>query len=198
MKLLFYVSKSYSYSIIHPLIKYLKKKPEHTVAFYLFHWTVNDFPDEWLNYKIFELPEQAIEFNPDFVITPGNFVDYRIPGMKVQLFHGLGIEKPSHFKIRPHFDIYLTSGPYVTQRYKRIQRINKTFLVQETGWPKVDYILSYPTDDLKKKFNIPQNKKIILYAPTFSPKMQSANDLLPIIPDIAIKIECYKILNRKR
>lgn len=193
MKLLFYISKSYSYSIIKPIVKYLEKHQKHQIAFYLFYWTVNEFPDEWLSYEVFELPEQAIEFKPDFVIAPGNFVDFRIPGLKVQLFHGLGIEKESHFKIRPYFDIYFTSGPYVTQRYKRLQRSHKNFIIRETGWTKIDYILSYPKKDLKAIFNIPENKKIILYAPTFSPKMQSAYDLLPIIPDIIRKDEFWLI-----
>jgi len=193
MKLLFYISKSYSYPIIKPIVKFLIQQQKHEIAFYLFHWTVNDFPDEWLKYKIFELPEQAIEFKPDFVLAPGNFVDYRIPGMKVQLFHGLGVEKPSHFKIRPHFDLYCTSGPYVTQKFNRLQRTYRNFLVRETGWPKIDYILSYPKTDLQAKLNFPENKKIILYAPTFSPKMQSALDLLPLIPDVINKNEYWYV-----
>lgn len=47
------------------------------------------------------------------VLCPGNFVDFRLPGIKVELFHGIGIEKPSHYKIRRFFDLYLTSGPVV-------------------------------------------------------------------------------------
>ena len=146
MKLLLYISKSYSYSIIEPLVNYLEKKTEYEVAFYLFYWTVQNFPDKWLKYRVFETPEEAIKFNPDFVLAPGNFVDFRIPGLKVQLFHGLGVEKPSHYKIRPFFDIYCTSGPYVTQQYERLKKKHHdSFLVQETGWLKVDYILNYPS-----------------------------------------------------
>ncbi len=194
MKLLFYISKSYSYSIIEPLINYLENKPEHNFAFYLFYWTVNNFPDKWLNHRIFEIPEQAIDYKPDFVLAPGNFVDFRIPGLKVQLFHGLGVEKPSHFKIRPYFDIYCTSGPYVTQHYQRLsEKHHNTFLVKETGWSKIDYILNFPTENLKEKLELPTDKKIILYAPTFSPKMESSYDLLPIIPDIIKKDEFWLI-----
>ncbi|MFC1887797.1 CDP-glycerol glycerophosphotransferase family protein [Candidatus Cloacimonadota bacterium] len=194
MKFLFYISKSYSFSIITPIVNYLRTKPEHTIAFYLFYWTTDNFPDEWLGYEIFEIPEQAIEYNPDFVLAPGNFVDYRVPGLKVQLFHGLGVEKPSHFKIRPFFDIYCTSGPYVTQQYQRLQKKHhNSFLIRETGWSKIDYILSYPTENIRKKLNLPEDKKIILYAPTFSPKMQSSYDLLPVIPDMIRKDEYWLI-----
>jgi hypothetical protein len=193
MKILFYISKTYSYPIIKPIVKYLSSRTRYNIAFYLFYWTVNDFPEEWLKYNIFELPEQAIEFDPDFVLAPGNFIDFRIPGLKIQLFHGLGVEKPSHFKIRPFFDFYFTSGPFVTQQFERLQKKYGTFLTKETGWPKVDYILSYPTTRLKEKLDLPPNKKIILYAPTFSPKMQSSYDLLALIPDIIKKNEHWLI-----
>jgi CDP-glycerol glycerophosphotransferase (TagB/SpsB family) len=155
---------------------------------------VQNFPEKWLKYRIFETPEEAIKFGPDFVLAPGNFVDFRIPGLKVQLFHGLGVEKPSHYKIRPFFDIYCTSGPYVTQQYERLQKKHhNSFLVQETGWLKTDYILNYPAADVREKLELPQDKKLILYAPTFSPKMESSYELLPIIPEIINKNEFWLI-----
>ncbi|MCK5076068.1 MAG: CDP-glycerol glycerophosphotransferase family protein, partial [Calditrichia bacterium] len=49
--------------------------------------------------------------------------------------------------------------------------------------PKVDYILQYNAQNVKNKFDIPNNKKVILYAPTFSKTMESASELLPIIPE---------------
>lgn len=180
MKILFYISKRYSFPIIKPLVKEFCSH-KHNIAFYLYARTVNDFPERWLQHKIFELPEQAISFKPDFVIVPGNFVDYRIPGFKVQIFHGIGIEKPSHFKIRPYFDLYLTSGPYVTNKFKRLQQKHDFFYVEETGWAKIDHILNYDTNNLKTRLNIPENKKIILYAPTCSSTMESASELLPYL-----------------
>jgi CDP-glycerol glycerophosphotransferase (TagB/SpsB family) len=65
------------------------------------------------------------------------------------------------------------------------------FLVIETGWPKVDYILNYPTQNIKTKLGIPQDKKIILYAPTFSAKMESATELKEVIPKIINKDEFW-------
>jgi len=183
MKILFYLSKKYSIPIVNPLIDYLLKT-NNDFALYLSEKVRNALPEEWKIFTILNSVSEAKKFNPDFVIVPGNFVDPRIPGIKVEIFHGLGIEKKSHYKIRHFFDVYCTSGPFVTKKFNALQKKYKYFSVIETGWPKIDYILNFPRNDLKTKFNIPKDKKIILYAPTHSRKMQSAEVLLPIIPKI--------------
>ncbi|MCK4654919.1 MAG: CDP-glycerol glycerophosphotransferase family protein [Candidatus Cloacimonetes bacterium] len=190
MRYLFYISKKYSIPIVKPLSEYLKKM-DHEFAFYVSEKVNKNIPDEWKEFLIMNEIDKAINYHPDFVIVPGNFVDPRIPGIKVQIFHGLGIEKKSHYKIRHFFDVYGTSGPFITERYKKLQKRYKYFLVQETGWPKIDHILNYPTENLKKKLNIPKGKKIILFAPTHSRKMQSAEELLPIIPKIVNEDEIW-------
>jgi CDP-glycerol glycerophosphotransferase (TagB/SpsB family) len=183
MKTLFYIAKKYSIPIIIPLISYMKTRGDN-FSLYVSKKVLNHLPEEWKSYKVFQNVDQARKYNSDFVIAPGNFVDFRIPGIKVQIFHGLGIEKASHFKIRHFFDVYLTSGPFVTMKFNALQRKYHYFLVEETGWPKIDYILNYPSNDLKKSLDLPEEKKIILYSPTFSNKMQSATHLLPVIPEI--------------
>lgn len=138
----------------------------------------------WVDKKVITTVEEGIEFNPDFCLSPGNYVDFRLPGIKVEIFHGIGIEKPSHYEIRHFFDVYLTSGPVVTEKFNKLQEKFGYFLVRETGWPKMDHIMNYPVDNIRDKYNLPVDKKIILYAPTFSKKMQSADVLLDIIPEI--------------
>jgi CDP-glycerol glycerophosphotransferase (TagB/SpsB family) len=181
-KYIFYISKNYSIPVFIPLLKYLESTG-HSYRFYISNKVKKKFPQEWDSKKILPSLKEAIKFNPDFVLSTGNFVDFRIPGIKVQLFHGLGVEKDAHFKIRHFFDIYLTSGPYVTTRFKQLQKKHKYFIVKETGWPKIDYILDYPKKELEK-LKLPDTKKIILYAPTFSSKHESASALLDIIPYI--------------
>jgi len=141
--------------------------------------------------KLLKNIAEAIKFSADIVIVPGNFVDFRIPGIKVQIFHGLGVEKSSHYEVRHFFDVYCTSGPFVTERFLNLQRRYKYFLVVETGWPKVDHIINYSTHNLKERFNIPKEKKVILFAPTHSRKMQSAESLLPLIPNIINENEIW-------
>lgn len=182
MKWLFYVAKLYSIPVVQPLVEEAQK---HGVefAFYTSRKVERHHPDTWSKFPVLTNLNMAIDFQPEFVLCPGNFVDFRLPGLKVELFHGIGIEKPSHYKIRHFFDLYFTSGPVVTERFQCMQKRYRYFNVVETGWPKVDYILSYQADGLREKFNIPEGKKVILYAPTHSRKMQSAEALLPIIED---------------
>jgi len=180
MKVLFYISKIYSIPVIEPLQAYLAVEGSE-FAFYVSNKVYRNLPEKWRAYPIFQQVEEAIAFCPQFVIVPGNFVDFRIPGKKVQVFHGIGIEKPSHYKIRHFFDIYCTSGPAVTNVYNRLQKKYKYFLVRETGWPKIDWIKQYSQENIRQKLNIPEDKKVILFAPTLSRKMESASSLLPEI-----------------
>jgi len=190
MKYLFYIAKIYSIPIIQPLVEFLRKS-EDTCVLYISDKVQKSLPGEWRDVRQINDLKSAIEYHPDFAITPGNFIDFRIPGIKVQIFHGLGVEKESHFKIRHFFDVYLTSGPMVTKRFQELQQKHKYFLVKETGWPKVDYILNYSTDELKEKYNILPEKKIIIYAPTFSRKMESASELMTVIPEIVRENEVW-------
>ncbi len=199
MKILFYISKQYSLPIIKPLVELLQTNETYSkeivFAFYISRKVKRIISDEWKVLNLMTELSDAKEFNPDFVLVPGNFVDFRIPGKKVQIFHGVGLEKASHFKIRHFFDMYLTSGPAVTEKYLEMQKKYKYFLVKETGFLKFDYILNYDTENIREKFDIAKDdkKKIILYAPTFSSKMESATDLLDIIPLVIAKDELWLI-----
>lgn len=192
MKILFYISKIYSIPIIKPLVKAVSAT-SHSYAFYISSKVKEAFPAEWDYRKILKHIKDAKNYNPEFILCPGNFVDFRIPGVKVQIFHGIGVEKPAHYKIRHFFDIYLTSGPYVTKKYRQLQKKYNYFDVIETGWPKIDHIINYKTENLHQKCQIPSDRKIILYAPTFSSKMESVSELEKNFPHI-IKADEFWIL----
>lgn len=201
MKILFYAAKCYSIPIIEPLVRYGERK-KRDMAFFVSRRVKADLPDGWNHFPVFADAEEARSWEPDFVLCPGNFVDFRLPGIKVQLFHGLGIEKPVHYRIRHFFDVYLTSGPAVTRRFLNIQKKWDYFLVKETGWPKIDYILNYPAAGLREKYGVQPGRKVILYAPTFSRKMESASSLLPEIPKMAADnevwiIKFHELMNRE-
>lgn len=183
MKYLFYIAKTYSIPIVQPLIKELRRQDKQFCIF-ASEIVKQNLPEDWDRSRILNSVSAARKYKPDFVLCPGNFVDFRIPGVKVQLFHGLGVEKPVHYRIRHFFDLYLTSGPYVTERFLKLKDQHKYFDIIETGWPKIDYILQYPIEGLRKELDLPRDKKIILYAPTFSTNMESASKLLDIIPKI--------------
>ena len=121
------------------------------------------------------------DYKSDAIFVPGNEVPYYLRGLKVQVFHGLAGEKKGHFRIRHYFDLYLTQGPYFTKKFYKLRNRHKNFDVIETGWPKLDVygkkLHSYDTtkEALLAKFKA---KKIVLYAPTFSPSLNSASFLL--------------------
>lgn len=181
---LFYIAKAYSIPIVQPLIAYLQAQGHTDFMLYISDRVLANLPADWNDFLITQELDAAIAFQPDFVLCPGNFVDFRLPGIKVQIFHGLGEEKASHYKIRHFFDVYCTSGPDVTAKFQALQQRYGYFLVEETGWPKVDYILHYPADNVREQFAVPPGKKVILYAPTFSKKMESASVILPELPNI--------------
>ncbi|MCF7858931.1 MAG: CDP-glycerol glycerophosphotransferase family protein [Candidatus Cloacimonetes bacterium] len=201
MKFLFYISKEYSIPIIEPIAQYLEKT-EHEFAFFTFEKISKVSPPSWKNKLYFTDVKTAQNFQPDFVLIPGNFVDFRLPGIKVQLFHGLGVEKSSHYKIRHFFDVYCTSGPFVTKRFQALKKKYIYFDILETGWPKVDHILNFQQAELSELVDIPSEKKIILFAPTHSRKMESATELMQVIPQIIKEdeywlIKFHELMNKK-
>ena len=127
-------------------------------------------------------------FKSDVIFVPGNEVPYYLRGVKVQIFHGLAGEKKGHFRIRHYFDLYLTQGPYFTQRFNQLKEKHRNFEVMQTGWPKLDgYGLQKNEYHSEKKELLEKHKtnKVVLYAPTFSPSLTSAPDLFEEIRDLA-------------
>lgn len=195
MKYLFYIAKKYSIPVVSPLIDYLETTANHQYALFVSEKVKKQLAEDnlWQDRLIITSIDEGIKFQPDFCLSPGNYVDFRLPGIKVAIFHGIGIEKDSHYKVRHFFDVYCTSGPVVTHPYEKLRKKHGYFLVRETGWPKLDYIIKYPADNIRDKLGLPPSKKIILYAPTFSKKMQSADMLLENYPAIIKDDELWLI-----
>lgn len=181
MRYLFFLTKAYSSAIVQPLCKLLEEENRDWAVFTLS--TLKESIAAELNPpQLFTNLKEAFDYSADYVLSPENRLDPRLPGVKVQLFHGLGVEKKAHFQIRHFYDLYLTSGPYVTERFLKAKDKRPYFEVKETGWLKIDAILGYETTGLRERYEIPKDKRIILYAPTFSRSMQSASKLAKIIP----------------
>jgi len=132
--------------------------------------------------------KDIIAFGSDVIFVPGNEVPYYLRGLKVQVFHGLAGEKKGHFRIRHYFDLYLTQGPYFTKKFKELKQKFKNFDVIETGWPKLDiygkelHKYDFEKQQLLLKYNA---KKVVLYAPTFSPSLNSASFLVNEFKELA-------------
>ena len=70
-------------------------------------------------------------------------------------------------------DYLISPSKFVSDKYKsafNLEEINKNVKIIEKGYPRNDFLSNYKGTDvnnIKKKLNIPKEKKIILYAPTW-------------------------------
>jgi CDP-glycerol glycerophosphotransferase (TagB/SpsB family) len=164
-----------------PLADELKKRGDEYL-WYITPELFNDFPyKDMMHSNSLEILK---DFKADAIFVPGNDVPYWLSGVKVQIFHGLAGEKKGHFRIRDYFDLYLTQGPYFTERFEKLALEHKNFSVIETGWSKLDYLFTVSDETKKKKEQLLAKydaKHIVLYAPTFSPSLTSATVLKDVI-----------------
>lgn len=175
---LLFVTKPYSLAILEPFQKALERRGAGDVCWFMASTTKDYLPPG----KQLRSTEEVLEFNPDAVIVPGNVVPDFWPGLKVQIFHGLDEETKGFYRITGFFDLYCTPGPVITQRFSSLSKRYKTFLVSQTGWPKLDQLaIKVDYRALKRNLGLNLGKPVILYAPTFPPKYTSATALLPAI-----------------
>jgi CDP-glycerol glycerophosphotransferase (TagB/SpsB family) len=175
--LLFYVEQDYSFDILRPLqAKALQRG-------YDVRWlVVGDASPEILkpdSHRLVSISE-AIDYRPVAVFAPGDRIPGFIPGLKVQVFHGINEDKRgTSYPERGLFDLYCTEGPTRTAMLAPLAEQRGYFRVAETGWLKLDTILNQPTT--QKTTDRPQ----IVFASTFTPRLSGAEALLPEIKRLA-------------
>jgi len=203
MKTTLFCKNPYAFGILKPLNDELIHRGI-PVLWYIPKEILTSFPyRETCNYTS-EI-QQVADFDNDVIIVPGNEVPHYLKGLKVQIFHGLAGEKKGHFRIRHYFDLYLTQGPYFTDRFNLLAKKFKDFEVIETGWPKLDSLFNQKDSFAKDKDQLLTEsgaEKIILYAPTFSPSLTSAIDLKNEILKIAdekklVLTKFHDLMNKK-
>lgn len=173
---LLFAEQSYAFEILRPLQAAARARGARVAWFLNGPLPENLHAGEQLLHTVREV--QA--FRPDAIFVPGNEVPLSFPGLKVQVFHGFGIEKKGHFRIRGMFDLFCTFGPLTTGPFQRLASQHGWFKVVETGWPKMD-----PLFEGFQQADPPAGAaKRVLYAPTFSPSMTSAPALADTIGDI--------------
>jgi len=120
--------------------------------------------------------ESAIAYKPEVVFAPGDQMPGFIPGIKVQVFHGLNEDKRGiDYKERGLFDLYCTEGPIRTAMLKPFEKKRGHFRIRETGWPKLDALFKEP--ETTTSYDRPQ----ILFGSTFTPHLSGAEALHPEI-----------------
>lgn len=189
MKVILFCKNNYSFGILEPIRNELLAR-NYDFIWYVYPKIISDFP--YTNDKHTTSITDLENYNSDVIFVPGNEVPHYLRGVKVQVFHGLAGEKKGHFRIRHYFDLYLTQGPFFTEKFLKFKSKYKNFEVVETGWPKLDVFAhdlhkyDEEKEEILRKFGA---EKIILYAPTFSPKLTSAPFLIEQISQLAERKE---------
>ncbi|RXQ94470.1 CDP-glycerol--glycerophosphate glycerophosphotransferase [Ancylomarina salipaludis] len=203
MKTVLFCKRPYSFGILRPIHNELIRLKED-ILWYVDPEIVEHFPFKDDTSYTSSLQEIS-DFKSDAIFVPGNVVPHYLRGVKTQIFHGLAGEKKGHFRIRNYFDLYLTQGPYFTNRFNELAAKHGDFDVIETGWSKLDALFLQKDNFDTEKLNLlekHQAKQIILYAPTFSPSLTSAELISDQIielaknPDYLIQIKFHDLTNK--
>lgn len=192
MRAVLFCVNPYAFGILRPLHDELIHQ-QHEVIWFIPD-TIRDQFRFTGTFSITNSIQTLIEFNSDALFVPGNEVPHYVRGVKVQVFHGMAGEKQGHFRIRNYFDLYLTQGPYFTNRFQALAQKHKDFEVTETGWCKLDPLYQNHTAyHAERDAILTQNgkKKLVLYAPTFSPSLTSTKKLYNAIHQLAREEDVY-------
>lgn len=186
---LMYIAQNYSYAILRPLQALIWSRGDEVSWFLDGDEVDSSFlrPEE---NRLFSV-EEVKSWKPDAVFVPGNVVPSFIPGVKVEVFHGLNSGKVNHkgreihFEIRSCFDLYCTQGPNTTERFEYLKGLFKTFAVRETGWPVLDPIFTPIADNnyLVKG----DARPVVLFCSTFSHRLSAAPHLFDEVKRLAEK-----------
>jgi CDP-glycerol glycerophosphotransferase (TagB/SpsB family) len=183
---LFYIEQDYSFQILRPLQDAIRSRGDEV------KWFVagNDVNRDYLLADESELTlvSDVNKYNPIAVFAPGDRIPSFIPGLKVQVFHGLNEDKRGNiYPERGLFDLYCTEGPGRTDMLAPLEKERGYFRVCETGWLKLDAILNC----VRSKTS--NDRPRILYASTFTPRLSSAEALHQEIERLA-QSSCWQWL----
>jgi hypothetical protein len=169
-----FATESYALPILRPLAEAAVRRGQRV------GWIVPDAvadglrPDETRVTRL----RDARALEPEAVYCAANWVSPRLPGVKVQVFHGFNAEKREpgrgHFAIRGFFDLYVTQGPATTQPFEALARQHGYFAVRETGWPKLDPLFQQPPPPLDPRIPPRDGRPVVMYASTFSHRLSAA------------------------
>jgi len=168
-KYLLFVSHSYSYSILRPIQEEIWRRGGDAAWFIEEDTSPVLLREDEIHLRTVK---EVIDYNPVAIFAPGNHIYDFFPGIKVEVFHGLYYKRTDygdHYRIRGFFDIYCTTSSMFTPRFKELEEKYGFFKVYETGWSKFDAWMPVQEDNSETN-NIP----VIVYAPTFTVKLNSA------------------------
>ena len=137
-------------------------------------------------------------FAPDAVFATVDRIPPWLPGLQVQLFHGLNLHKrdPSlgQFRMQDLYDLYCTHGPATTQPLQALAHSHGGFVVAETGWPKLDPLFQAPGTGVYEMRRSATGRPVVMYASTFNAPLSQASKCLPVIDALVARGDRYWLL----
>ena len=181
----FYVAYPYYFPHFLPLSKELQRRGLNV------HFVLSDSQNTALMEKIanenklsYSLGEPAlkiIDAKYTFFANPypeANELDSK----SVFLEHGIGTKSMGFYSSVKYFDIYLVEGSHKYNRIAELYPEHKHKL-HTVGFSKLDPMINITSAErtkVQEKYNFDQNKKTILYAPTFFPSsIEKMSDQFP-------------------
>ena len=142
---------------------------------------------------------QALEaFDAQATLATVHRIAPQLPGLHVQLFHGLSTDKRDpargHFKVRGLFDLYCTHGPATTAPFEALARTHRHFAVRETGWPKLDPLFAGPRDGAQDLRARAGGRPVVMLASTFTTSLTAAPDLLAHVREWVLRGDRHWLL----
>lgn len=171
----FYVAYPYYFPHFTPIAKVFKYQG-HRVIFILSEKQNTQnmeyiAKDNKLEYKLGE--DFLFDNSADAVFFASPYEKAKkINAITIFMDHGLGPKFPkSYISSIEYFDIYLTEG---TQKYTQLKQLypNLEYKLENVGFSKFDGSINFSDKEKKAlltRYDLDENKKIILYAPTFFP-----------------------------
>ena len=150
LRILLYVEQDYSFDILRPI------QAEARMRGCDVRWIILPTASS-SNLKTGETQlgsaRAAVEYSPDAVFVPGDRVPAFIPGIKVEVMHGISEDKRGNtYPERGLFDLYCTEGPARSADLRPLQKTRNWFRVKETGWVKLDTLLGYQGQAYRQGF----------------------------------------------
>lgn len=183
-KYLLYAEQNYAYAMLRPLQQAILARGGQARWFLAGDRIIPSYLAE--DEIRLQTVAEAVQWNPDAVIAPGNTVPSFFPGLKVDIFHGFNVAKATrtddrgHFNIRGCYDLYCTQGPATTAGFVERAKKHGYFRVIETGWPTLDPLFN---EDSAKPYFI-DNKPVVLLCSTFTPSLSCAPHLVDLVKEL--------------
>ena len=181
----FYVAYPYYYPHFLPISKMFESQ-NYTVQYVLSTKQNTQLmeeiaKEEGLNYTLGEEVLYALDTKVIFFANIFEGVQ-NLEAKTIFLCHGTGTKNCGFSKALALYDIVLVEGEYRYEKYTK-EFPQYSHKLRQVGYSKLDTVLNISEEEkkiLRKKYTLNENKKTILYAPTFFPSsIEKMSDTFP-------------------